>query len=138
MGLSNLFNWRQDNRNVWLRVALREHDVSEVERLLRKGANPNDYADSADHHLPLANAIRYNAPLEIFNVLLKHGADPQEPFCFMGREFKLSEAAELSKRSHEIVRRLKEAELEAEAKNGPRELFRGYVRTSCRPLKFGT
>ncbi|MDH5641037.1 MAG: hypothetical protein OEY28_07060 [Nitrospira sp.] len=135
MVLDRIFNRTQKSLNVWLRVAIRERSSSDVERLLSKGADPNAFADSADVHKPLANAIRYNAPLDIFEALLKSGADPQEPYRFLGREFYLSEAAEISGLHGEIVNCLREAEREAEVINGPRGLFRGYV---CNPLKFGT
>lgn len=135
MILDRIFNRKQKSLNVWLRVALRERNASDVERLLSKGADPNAFADSSDVHKPLANAIRYNAPLDIFEALLKSGADAQEPYRFLGREFSLSEAAEMSGLHEAIVNRLRDAEREAEVVNGPRRLFRGYT---CRPLKFGT
>jgi hypothetical protein len=63
------------------------------------------------------------------------GARPEFPLRFGGREFALSEAAQMAGRPAAIVDMLRAAETAAEAKNGPRKLFRGI---SCRVPKFGT
>jgi hypothetical protein len=138
MTFKDLFNRKQKKLNVLLRVAIFQRDISDVEKLLREGADPNAFADSVDRYRPLGNAIRQNAPIQIFDALLKAGADPQEPYRLLGWEFLLSEAAQRSGLPKEVVHRLQLAENEAEIKNGPRKLFRGYKKKSCPPPKYGT
>jgi hypothetical protein len=130
---------KQNERNVELHIAIHHKGGGEVEKWLRAGADPNSYAQPGiTPHRPLGEAVKCGASLEVIDALLKAGADPQEPYRFMGREFLNSEAAELSGLSKEIVARLKLAEKEAEAKNGPRELFRGYGGFCGFKPKFGT
>ena len=136
--IKSLFNKRRERLNALLRSAIVKHDVAGVEKFLHEGASPNAFADSSDRYRPLANAVGYNAPLQIIDALLNAGADPKEPYRFLGREFLLSEAAQMSGLPKEVVQRLQLAENEAEIKHGPRDLFRGYERESCPPPKFGT
>jgi ankyrin repeat protein len=55
-------------------------DTEGVRLLLDAGANPNQYADDADEPAPVMYAaIRANAPAELADLLLSHGADPAAP-----------------------------------------------------------
>jgi hypothetical protein len=132
----SIFNRKARKLNFRLHLAIQKDNLSEVEESLCHGADPNRYAMASLRHRPLACAIRYNASLPIINALLKAGADPQEPFNFMAREVLLSEAARLSGRADAIVQRLRDAEKEAEAKNGSRPLFDGS--NVCLRRNFGT
>jgi len=134
--LKFIFNRKQLKLNFRLHVAIKANNFSEVEESLRRGADPNEYGMANLRYRPLACAVRYNASPSVIDALITAGADPQEPYKFEGREFLLSEAAQLSGRSDEIVQRLRRAEKAAEAAKGPRRLFRGS--NVCFRPNFGT
>lgn len=132
-----IFDRKRKKRSLLLRLAIQWGEVSDVERLLRDGADPNAFTDiigTSAGDSPLVCAIKWSPRLEIIEALLKAGADPQEPYRFGGREFLLSEAASMNRLSPDIVNRLRQAEKEAEAEKGARKLRPGY---NCRLPKFG-
>ncbi len=131
MTLRSLFKRSKKKLAILLRMAIQQHDVEEVKNLLQEGADPNDFADSAEYYRPLGLALRCKAPLQTFEELLKAGADPQEPYRFLGQEFLLSDAAEKSGLPQEVVQCLRMAEQKAETQNGPRTLFQIPAGKSC-------
>ena len=132
----SLFKNKQQRLNSLLRVSIHQRNIAEVEKLLGEGADPNAFADSSARYRPLADAMRCNAPLPIIDALLRAGANPLEPYRWLGGEFILSEAAGMSGLPKDIVQRLKLAEQEAEAKYGPRGPLREYQEKSCPPPKY--
>ncbi|MCM3703303.1 ankyrin repeat domain-containing protein [Paenibacillus macerans] len=71
-----------------LNLAIRDGNVEEVKKLLEQGASPNEDADygSGAESIPVGNlslAVNFNKePLEMVQLLLEAGADPQkDPFA---------------------------------------------------------
>lgn len=58
--------------------AVRAGKATLVERLLKKGVDPNGYED-ADELTPLYYAVSYRAPASVFESLVRHGADLNRP-----------------------------------------------------------
>ena len=121
---------RQQRLNREMHQAISRQQWPKVEKLLRDGANPKTRGTPFERYLPLAEAV-LTAPLSTINAFLDAGADPQEPYRWNAIDYPLSEIAEVVGRDSDIVERLKRAEVEAEAKNGPRALDRGGPRKSC-------
>jgi len=97
---------------------------------LQQGADPNA-RPPYERHSALADAIQYGAPLATIIAFLDAGADPQEPYRYLAVDFRLSELAKMSKCDTAIVRRLEEAEAQAEARHGARTLDRGRSNKRC-------
>ena len=121
--LKSLWKWEKSQKTLTdeLRSAILWRDVDGVKRALTEGADPNAPVNARGRHA-LDYAIDWDTPLVIFEALLEAGADPQVPYVFQGNEIRLSEAAKWCKKSDDIVKRLEQAEQEAESKNGPRPL----------------
>jgi len=112
--------------NGLLHQAIFRHDAVDVATLLGEGADPNVFASPADRYRPLSYAIEWAAPFQVIDALLNAGADPQEPYRWQGRDYRLSEIAEMGGLQKEILERLKSAEREADNKYGPRPLSKDY------------
>jgi ankyrin repeat protein len=103
--------------NEELQAAIFWKDEARVEKLLRKGADPNSPAGQQT----LLGLAVFRGSLPIVRLLLTAGADPREPYYIAGAEYRLSYMAQ-----HfglpELAQVLEAAELDAEARLGPRPL----------------
>lgn len=118
-----IFNYNRKKLNTSLGQAIFWGDVGKVQKLLKRGADPNGWAGRQRF---LGKALEKNSQT-IIKALLESGADPRLPYLKLGMEFKMSEAARLYE-YHDLAVLLEQAERDAEDRLGKlplRELRRG-------------
>ena len=133
-----LVNRKQARLNLELGLAIRDGSTDEVIACLAAGADPNAFAIPGVNYLrPLAEAIKYDAPLEIVEALLKAGANPLGTLRVGCRTLLNSEIATLGGRSDALVRCLQTAERAAAAEQKKVQSDQRTTQTASRSHRFG-
>lgn len=115
-----------------LDVAVGLGDAGRVDKLLRRGVDPNDRGGPLARQCFLGRAVERDSTIDVIDLLLEAGADPRLPYRMLGGyEVSFSEAAEYLGRSREIIDRLRHAEQEAIQKWGPGPEFRKLSDIGC-------
>lgn len=110
--------------------AIFSDSAADVRRLLDSGVDANALLTDRERGLDLAMLY---ADSDVIDLLLRAGADIRSPYVWAGAEFRLSEAATLCGRPESVVQRLREAEQESAAKDGPLPRLYRPSRSCARP-----